>query len=199
MSRFEPKQRSTPGFGAASLFVWLASWGATGCGKKVEPPILPKPAPFIAFERDFQDFRNWSDVELPDVEAQGVTHTEGKAREYVNAFPAPGRTSFPVGTIIVKEVTNDQKKTHEIFAMVKRGAEYNRSGAPGWEWFELREREDESVAIVWRGINAPNGEDYAGDPLGGCNSCHQLSAKNDYVKTKSLALAGARPEKLASD
>jgi hypothetical protein len=177
-----------PGFGGALARSWLACAVAAGCGKKVEPPILPKPAPFIAFERDFQNFRDWIEVELPKVEAQGVTHTEGKAREYINALPAPGRTSFPVGTIIVKEVANEEKKTHEVFAMVKRGAEYNRSGAPGWEWFELKERADDSLAIVWRGINAPNGEDYAGDPLGGCNSCHQLSAKNDYVKTKSLAL-----------
>jgi hypothetical protein len=181
------------------VLAFFALFGAAGCGKKVEPPSLPKPAPFVAFERDFQDFRKWIEVEMPKVEAQGVTHTEGKAREFVNALPTSGRSSFPVGTIIVKEVTNDEKKTHEIFAMVKRGAEYNRSGAPGWEWFELRERKDESVSIVWRGINAPNGEDYAGDPLGGCNSCHQLSAKNDYVKTKSLTLAKARNDELARE
>ena len=102
----------------------------------------------------------------------------------MNARPAPGATSFPVGTMIVKEVRNEQKKTHEIFAMVKRGAGYNQRGAPGWEWFELTERRDESIAIAWRGINAPNGEDYAGDPLGGCNSCHELAAKNDYVRLR---------------
>lgn len=166
---------------------------ALGCGKETEPAKLPKPAPFIAFERDFQDFRSWIEVDLPKLEAQGVTHTEGKAKEWMNARPAPDATSFPVGWIIVKEVTNDEKQSHDIFAMVKRGGDYNQRGAPGWEWFELVERPDESLAIVWRGINAPNGEEYAGDPLGGCNSCHQLAAKNDYVRTASLALAGARP------
>jgi hypothetical protein len=182
----------------APLVALVAVLGSSACGKKVDPPALPRAEPFIAFERDFQGFRDWREVDLPKLEAQGVTHTEGKAREYVNAFPAPGRSSFAVGTIIVKEVTNEEKKTHEVFAMVKRGGGYNRSGAPGWEWFELHERPDESIAIVWRGINAPNGESYAGDPLGGCNSCHQLAAKNDFVKTATLALAGASA-KLARD
>ena len=182
---------------------WLAALAVAlvtiACGRKREPPVLPRPAPFIAFERDFTGFRDWPAVELPKLEAQGVTHTEGEAKEWVNAHPGTGRSSFPVGTMIVKEVTNREKKTQEIFAMVKRGGDYNLRGAPGWEWFELRERADESFAIVWRGINAPNGEDYAGDPLGGCNSCHQLAAKNDYVKTTTLTLSAKGSGKLAHD
>ena len=172
---------------------------ACGCGTKSEPPELPKAAPFIAFERDFQGFRDWTAVELPKLEAQGVTHTAGETNEWINARPAPGAKSFPVGTMIIKEVRNEQKKTHEVFAMVKRGGDYNRSGAPGWEWFELRERPDESFAIRWRGVNAPDGENYAGDPLGGCNSCHRLSAQNDFVKTSTLTLGGAHSGKLARD
>jgi hypothetical protein len=161
--------------------------------------VLPKAEPFIAFERDFQDFRAWAEIEMPKVQAQGVTHTEGEARQWINGRPPPTATSFPVGTAIVKEVTDPAKKTRQIFAMVKRGAAYNRSGARGWEWFELRERSDESIAIVWRGVNAPDGESYAGDPLGGCNSCHELAVKNDYVKTPTLVLGGAAAGKLARD
>jgi hypothetical protein len=183
----------------SSLLALAVASCLTACGKNHEPPVLPKPAPFIAFERDFSGFREWHSVELPKLEAQGVTHTEGEPREWVNALPAPGKRAFPVGTMIVKEVTNRETETHEIFAMVKRGGDYNLRGAPGWEWFELRERPDESLAIVWRGINAPNGEDYAGDPLGGCNSCHQLAAKNDFVKTTTLALGTAGAGKLAHD
>ena len=171
---------------------------ASGCGKKAEPVRLPKPAPFIAFERDFQDFRAWTEVVMPRLEAQGVTHKLGKAREFINARPGSDTTAFPVGTIIVKEVTDDEKKT-QLFAMVKRGSDYNRSGAHGWEWFELRERADESLAIVWRGINAPNGEDYAGDPVGGCNLCHELAKKNDFVKTTTLALGASHPNELLQD
>jgi hypothetical protein len=102
---------------------------ATACAKRAEPPVLPKAAPFIAFERDFRGFRDWIEVEIPKVEAQGVTHKLGKAREFVNALPAPGKTAFPVGTMIVKEVTDEEKKTHDVFAMVKRGADYNRKVA----------------------------------------------------------------------
>ncbi len=42
--------------------------------------------------------------------------------------------------------------------MVKRGGGFNAEGAVGWEWFELTERDDESVAIKWRGVSAPSGE-----------------------------------------
>jgi len=55
----------------------LVFFGAAGCGKEVEPPPLPKLAPFVAFERDFQDFEAWAEVEAPKQEAQDVTHTEG--------------------------------------------------------------------------------------------------------------------------
>jgi hypothetical protein len=178
---------------------WLVTmvifFGAAGCGKDAEPPALPARTPFVAFERDFQDFRDWLEVEVPKLEPQGVTHTEGDVRQWINARPAPGATSFPVGTMIVKEVTNEAKKTHQVFAMVKRGGDYNRQGALGWEWFELGERPDESFAIAWRGMNAPAGDCYAGDPLGGCNGCHLLAAKNDYVKSTTLALGP--PAKLA--
>ena len=83
--------------------------------------------------------------------------------------------------------------------MVKCGAAYNRSGAPGWEWFELRERPVASLAFVWRGVNAPDGESYGGDPLGGCNLCHSLAKKNDFVKTTTLALGSPAIGKLARD
>lgn len=47
-------------------------------------------------------------------------------------------------------------------------------------------REDDSLAIVWRGINAPKGEDYGGDPQGGCNDCHARAARNDHVRSPGL-------------
>jgi hypothetical protein len=160
------------------------------CGKRqVHDEALPRPEPFIAFERDLQAFRDWERIQLVDRPAQGVTHEKGNAREYVNRRPAPGAKVFPVGTILVKEMSGGAEGDH-IFAMVKRGGGYNARGAPGWEWFELKERKDESFAIVWRGINAPDGESYGGDPMGGCNDCHQLGAKNDYVRAEALSLSG---------
>jgi len=32
------------------------------------------------------------------------------------------------------------------------------------------------------------GEGYGGDPMGSCNSCHQLAFDNDFVMSKALAL-----------
>ena len=189
------RRRTFPSW--ALLAALAATTPCAACAKRAEPPVLPRPAPFIAFERDFQGFRSWREVPLPTLEAQGGTHTVGRAREFVNALPTVGKTSFPVGTMIVKEVANDEKKRADLFAMVKRGSDYNASGASGWEWFELRERTDGSLAIVWRGVNAPNGESYSGDPLGGCNDCHSLARKNDFVKTPTLALGSASMGKLA--
>ena len=72
-------------------------------------------------------------------------------------------------------------------AMVKRGANFNALGARGWEWFELVEG-PRGVAINWRGLGAPDGEGYGGDPLGTCNSCHQMAAGNDFVLSEALTL-----------
>ncbi|RYZ01408.1 MAG: hypothetical protein EOO73_35715, partial [Myxococcales bacterium] len=95
---------------------------------------------------------------------------------------------FPVGTIIVKQARIEARPEGQLFAMVKRGGRYNPEGAHGWEWFELAERPDQSVAIKWRGVSAPDGEQYGGDPHGTCNACHGEAKANDYVKSPALAL-----------
>jgi hypothetical protein len=72
--------------------------------------------------------------------------------------------------------------------MVKRGGGYNPHGSVGWEWFELRRRDDGSLGILWRGINPPDGEGYGGDAQGGCNDCHRKATPNDYVHASALTL-----------
>lgn len=150
----------------------------------------PRTEPFVAFERDFAAFRDWDRVETGRANPQGITHVAGRRRVYVNARPAAGAgaSAFPVGTILIKEILEGAEDGHRIFAMVKRGGGYNAQGARGWEWFELAARPDDSLAIVWRGINAPKGEDYGGDPQGGCNDCHGRAAKNDFVRSAGLRL-----------
>jgi hypothetical protein len=167
-----------------------------GCDR--EPPVsLPRAEPFIALERDFQGLEDWHQIDLPEREAQGVTHLAGDAVEYVNQVPRPGQKSFPVGTILVKRMTSGERK-NDMFAMVKRGGGFNAAGAHGWEWFELVRREDDSIGIKWRGIDAPFGESYSqtadsskeeGDPMGGCNGCHEMATKNDFVLTAELTLS----------
>ena len=175
-----------------------------GCSGQSAPVTRVLPAtskgPFIALEREFRDLRDWERFDLPERPAQGVTHTRGKRRIYLNARPAHGSGSFPVGTILVKELMGaDVRPDHKFFAMVKRGAGYNARGAQGWEWFELRER-DGRFTIAWRGLDAPSGEGYGGvpgaeaDPSGGCNSCHGMASGNDFVRADALELPRlARP------
>jgi hypothetical protein len=170
-----------------------------GCAQTPER-TWPADEPFIALERDFQGFKSWTKVDLSHRPSVGATHAEGEAHEYINHLPPAGSKRFPVGTILVKTVKstktkvapadpNEHDNALDVFGMVKRGGGYNQKGTPGWEWFELRARpEDQSLGIVWRGINPPNGEGYGGDPLGGCNSCHQMAIKNDYVQATALAL-----------
>jgi hypothetical protein len=168
------------------LVVLGALVASFGC----EPRV---PEPFIALERDFQAFERWQKVDLSRRPSIGVTHAAGDAHEYISQMPPPGARTFPVGTILVKTVKSDGKKTTgdgtDVFAMVKRGAGYNARGSAGWEWFELRRRDDHSLGIVWRGVNPPSGEGYGGDPVGGCNACHQTASKNDYVQAPALTLS----------
>jgi hypothetical protein len=178
--------------GILTLVVTLALTLA-GCHER-GGPLRPLPArlpgaSFIALERDFQDFRRWERIAVPErAPAQSVSHTAGRRSEYVNGRPPAGSRTFPVGTILVKEIETGAPEEHKIFAMAKRGGGYNARGAKGWEWFELKDRRDGSLAISWRGLNAPDGESYGGDPAGGCNACHDIANDNDYVQAEAAAL-----------
>jgi hypothetical protein len=145
------------------------------------------PASFVAFERDFQGFREWPGGTFEELPARGQTHYAGDQRYFIHGPERSGAT-FPVGTVIVKQARLEARPEGQLFAMVKRGGEYNGQGARGWEWFELVEREDQSVAIKWRGVGAPAGEQYGGDPHGTCNTCHREAKANDFVKSPALAL-----------
>lgn len=175
---------------ALSVAVVAISGGCSrrGGGPSAAQAAVPRAAPFVAFERDFAGFRDWPRVETGPASPQGITHVAGRRRVYVNARPPAGADTFPVGTILIKELLEGADEGHRIFALVKRGGGYNAGGARGWEWFELSAREDDSLAIVWRGINAPKGEDYGGDPQGGCNDCHARAGKNDFVRSPGLRL-----------
>jgi hypothetical protein len=143
---------------------------------------------FVAFERDFQGFREWDGGSFEPLPARGQTHFAGEQRYFIKGPPRT-EVAFPVGTIIVKQALLAARPEGQLFAMVKRGAGYNASGASGWEWLELGEREDQSVAIIWRGRSAPGGELYGGDPHGTCNDCHRQAQANDFVKSPALTLS----------
>ena len=167
------------------LRVWSGFWLVTalsmaGCAAET-------PRGFVAFERDFQGFRAWPGGAFEELPARGQTHYAGEQRYFINEARRQG-PEFAVGTVIVKQARLEARPEGQLFAMVKRGGQYNARGALGWEWFELTERDDASVAIKWRGVNAPSGEQYGTDPHGTCNECHREAQANDFVKSPALAL-----------
>ncbi len=149
---------------------------------------------FVAQASDFSGFHSWAStpgvgpVGAPDPSAatDGGIHS-GPMTTYINQKPPHGSTSFPVGTIIVKEQNDPQLTDRQIFAMVKRGGGYNLAGAVDWEWFELRNLDANDVEIVWQAIPL-SAESYASNP-NVCNDCHLLIKTNDYVWTQGLSLS----------
>lgn len=150
--------------------------GATGSGDT-----------FLAFESDFQNFRSWEKFPVT-APVENSIHLAGPRTEYLNRRPAKGSAAFPVRTIIVKELEVGADVDHKIFAMVKRGGDYNQAGASGWEWFELKNNPDGSESVVWRGLGPPAGEQYGGDPAT-CNDCHAAAHNNDSVNSTGLSLS----------
>lgn len=148
-------------------------------------------ATFVAFATHFQGYQRWSSAPgVPDPSLVGIVdtvHTTGPMTVYVNRLPAAGAKEFPIGTIIVKEVTTGALGERTVFAMVKRGGGFNEGGATNWEWFELQ-NSCNGVQILWRGVGPPAGEKYGGDATGGCNTCHANGKSNDFVLTKDLRL-----------
>jgi hypothetical protein len=150
---------------------------------------------FVAYASDFANFRSWSSTigEGPPGAPQPPSSTDGGLHAgplttYINQKPPKGSTSFPVGTIIVKEPTAPALTERQIFAMVKRGGGYNSSGAINWEWMELRSVDESNATILWRNVGPPSGEAYGASP-NICNDCHEMARTNDYVWTAGLDLS----------
>jgi len=162
---------------------------AAGCGPPDPPGATDGPAPFIAFGASFAGYAGWPSATTDGPVNDASLHVSGVRTVYINQLPPPGATAFPIGTLIVKVTQADGK----IFARAKRGLGYNAAGAVDWEWLELVTAPPDGVRIVWRGVGPPAGEQYGGDPTGGCNGCHALAAANDYVLSPWLQLAGVAP------
>lgn len=145
---------------------------------------------FVAYTQDFCGFHGWSSAPAtaPDGANDGL-HGIGPLTVYWNQSPPHGSTSFPVGTMIVKETEDADVTKRVVFAMVKRGGDYNSGGAAGWEWFSLQDGTDGCVTILWRGVVAPTGETYANQAIGDCNGCHTLAGDNDSVWDSALQLS----------
>ena len=172
--------------------VVLVSWAALslfagGCDDKSPT--------FIALDTDFFSFRSWTRVPLGSDPLPG--HPPGPRFGYLNKAAPKGAKKYPVGTIIVKTIEPDgvPATSWEIFAMAKRGGDYNSVGALGWEFFRLKILGD-TPHIVTRGLTAADPDDGGTgyfDQLGNdfidmCNTCHGTkdSAATDHVLSPLL-------------
>ena len=150
-------------------------------------------ATFLASVQDFSCYRKWTS--FPGVGPPGAPQPtmpdgglhSGPLTTYVNQTPPHGSTSFPVGTIIVKEQNDPALTDRQVFAMVKRGGDYNPAGAVNWEFYELQNVDECNVSIVWSGLPL-GGDPYASNPQV-CNDCHIMAEDNDFVWTQGLELS----------
>jgi hypothetical protein len=167
--------------------VALTTLALAGCGTSKATDDNLDSGSFLAFASSFSGYLQWNHATATSDGAPQGVHDLGPMTVYWKQAPPPESSEFPVGTLIVKQ-TDPGAVTPQIFAMVKRGAGYNSSGAHGWEFFELEAVDDRSVVILWRGVGPPNGESYGGDP-NTCNSCHQQARNNDFVWSSALQLS----------
>lgn len=200
--------RSTWVLGAAALALGAAV-GPAGCS--VAPTAGLDGGIFLAFASDFDGFHGWPSapampsptlpavpggdgVVIPDGGAPDAGAADGGVHHlpltvYWNHPPPHGSTAFPLGTIIVKETNEADPTERQVFAMVKRGGDFNATGAINWEWFELVNQLDGSVTVNWHGYGPQTGTDkYGGDPSV-CNNCHKIAAPNDFAFSSALQLS----------
>ena len=148
---------------------------------------------YIAQQSDFASYMTWGAIDL-GMATDTTGHPVGEEYGYRNKQPKGGK--YPVGTILVKEIHVDDVETDwELFAMVKRGGDYNAGGAVGWEYFTLRLNAQDIPIIETRGPNPAdtdsNGHGYGQAENGvTCNRCHAAPGNdvNDYTLS-----AGLRP------
>jgi hypothetical protein len=164
----------------APLVVTLAAVAA--CSSGSDAGSVDACAEVPVFNSSFAGYESWTSWSFVAPAIGGSPHTSGPAREYLNHKPAHGATSFPVGTIIVKEIGLPPASQDSVFAMVKVGCDYNSGGAVNWEWFELQVDAQSDASIVWHGTAPPPGILYSGDAVT-CNACHSTARTNDYVQS----------------
>ena len=173
---------------AQSLLVTVAVI-ALGCAPSEDaPPDSGGSGSFIALAPDFADFATWPAITLGAMDGTRG-HDAGISRIHLRGVvPAPSEP-FATGTILVKVTeTTPSVVDWEVHAMVKRGGDYNATGAVGWEWFDLALTADGEPVITWRGEGSASDpgsygglETDAGPFAQTCNGCHGVVDYDDYV------------------
>ena len=94
--------------------------------------------------------------------AQAALDTTGKL---------PAGSSFPTGSVIVKEIYSSATGTIDLYAVMKKDPSSSFSGS-GYEWAEFKPDGTATYSTANKGS--------------GCISCHAGSANRDLVRTFNL-------------
>jgi hypothetical protein len=170
----------------------LVALTAVGCSTGPTAATPDDSELFQAVSSSFSGFCSWKSAPATTTgdDAGDGLHGLGPLTVYWNQSPPHGATSFPNGTIIVKANETADPTQRTIFAMVKRGGDFNSSGAVGWDWYSLQQTTAacDVINILWNATVPPGGESYAGTPIGDCNGCHTKTT-NDAVWDSALQLS----------
>ena len=147
---------------------------------------------YIALQSDFYPYMSWQSFD--NGQAMSTGHPVGEEWLFRNEQPKHG--SYPVGSILVKEIQVMPVQTSwQLFAMAKRGGDYNNGpgGALNWEFFTLGFDDTGALMILTRGSN-PMDTDSSGHGYGiavdgvTCNRCHGVpgTEATDHVLDDKL-------------
>jgi hypothetical protein len=173
----------------------LALLVACGCSARDATPVTDggsAAGEFVAMARDFAPFRAWRAVALGD--QPNTADPPGPRTAFVRLPPDAGAHDYPVGAMIVKAIENTPSPTNwDLFAMAKRGGDFDPSGAVGWEFFLLKLDGDDTIQVVARGtvLTPPVDAGMAYGSVGAifCSGCHGApgTAATDHVLSPQLA------------
>lgn len=125
--------RSSLAFGSAALLVVAASSSCGGKAATKPPPVVQQ---FLVQDSDIADFTSWYSQPFVIDPIADIFYPPGSRFGFINHVAAPGATSYPIGTIIIKAIENSKDPTTwQLFGMSKRGGDYNAAGAVGWDFF----------------------------------------------------------------
>jgi hypothetical protein len=147
---------------------------------------------FIAEQSNFADFLSWESFDN-GLATPNTGHPLGEEWLFRNEKPSGGK--YPVGAILMKEIqVMPELSTWQLFAMAKRGDNYNAGGATDWEFFTLALDTQMQPLILTSGENPvdPNSTISGyGTGVDGvtCNRCHGIAGTEatDHVLDDKLA------------
>ena len=136
---------------------------------------------YVANDADFANYTKWTLVDQVSGPSETLQSShlanDPNATRSIYIKDNADRTDdgkFPVGTTLVKQITNKDGKLLGAVGMVKRGGGFNKEFG-GWEWFVL------NVTTGKIASNASGAQSRGA--IATCNQCH-AKTDDDYVFTR---------------